>query len=106
MKTTNTFSAQTVKTKLKAGLGLVADTSAKMLEASAKADAPWQDRTGAARNTIQGDWAWKGDHLIITVSGNEDYSASLELGYEKRYAVLVPTIQRHAPSIIKAYRRF
>jgi len=106
MKTKNTFSAQAVKTKLRAGLGLLADTSAKILEANAKADAPWEDRTSNARNSIQGDWGWKGDHLIITVSGNMEYSVYLELAREKRFAVLYPTVQKHAPSIIKAYRRF
>ena len=120
MKTKNTFSAKAVKTKLRAGLGLYAQTAALTLEAYAKTNAPWWPQgpsggktgppgyrhTGDARNSIQAEWGWKGDHLIVTVSGNMKYSVYLELANEKKYAILYPTIQKLAPSILKAYRRF
>lgn len=106
MKVTNTFNPTLVKSKLRAGLGLLADTAAKQLEEDAKRNAPWVDRTSNARNSIQGSYGWRGNHLVITVSGNMEYSVWLELAREKRYAILVPTIQKNAPAIFKAFRRF
>ena len=38
--------------KTKASVGLYGDTVAKKLEASAKANRPWTDRTGNARNRL------------------------------------------------------
>lgn len=65
----------------------------------------WIDRTGNARNSIRGDFGWKGKHAVITLSGNTDYFVYLELAHGKAYAVLVPTIERYSPEILKGYRR-
>ncbi len=103
--TKNTFSNKAVEATVKAAIGLYADTAAKKMEAEAKQNASWTDRSGDARNSIQGDFGWKGKHAVISLSGNMDYSVFLELAMEKKYAILVPTIKRNAPEVLKAYRR-
>lgn len=104
-KVTNNFNAQIVEQKMRAMIGLYADTEAKRMEGEAKDKAPWIDRTSNARNSIQGDFGWVGKRAVITLSGNMDYSVWLELAHEKRYAILVPTIQRNAPEVIKGYKK-
>lgn len=91
--------------KMRAAIGLYADTAAKKMEAEAKLNAPWTDRTGNARNSIQGDFGWRKNQAVITLSGNVDYFVYLELAMEKRWAILKPTIDRNAPEILKGYQR-
>ena len=105
MKVTNTFNARMVEQQVKAAIGLYADTAAKKMEGEAKKNRLWTDRTSHAKNSIQGDFGWKGSNAIITLSGNMDYSVFLELAHEKRYAILVPTIQSFAPGILKGYKK-
>lgn len=104
-RTKNTFNAKATMNKVRAAIGVYADTAAKKMEAEAKSKAKWIDRTSNARNSIQGSFGWKGNHCVITLSGNMDYSAYLELAHEKKYAIIVPTIQRNAPEIIKGYQK-
>lgn len=103
--TKNTFNNKAVEAMVRAAIGVYGDTAAKKMEAEAKQNAPWTDRTGNARNSIQGGFGWKGKHAVIALSGNVDYFEWLELYHEKKWAILVPTIQKNAPEVIKAYRR-
>jgi len=105
MKVTNTFNAKMVEQQVKAAIGLFGDTAAKKMESEAKKGAKWEDRTSNARNSIQGSFGWEGSKAKITLSGNMDYSVYLELAHEKSFAILVPTIQRNAPEILKAYKK-
>ncbi|MGO3751210.1 MAG: HK97 gp10 family phage protein [Peptoniphilaceae bacterium] len=94
-----------VTSKLKSGIELYGNTAAKQLEASAKTNAPWTDRTTNARNSIQSNFNWKGKKAVIEVSGNVDYFVYLELANKKKNAILVPTIQKEGKSILEGYRR-
>lgn len=71
------------------------------LEATAKAEAPWTDRTGLARQTIAGVCDWAGESLRVGVAGNMNYSPYLEFCHEKQNAVLWPTINKMAAEIIQ-----
>ena len=97
------FSA--VEKRIRTAIGLYGDTAAKKMEGEAKANKPWVNRTGNAVNSIQGDFDWQGDNAVITLSGNVDYFVYLELGYGKRYSILVPTIQENASEILKGYKK-
>ena len=101
----NNFNPQKAAKQVRATIGAYADTAAKKMEAEAKKNAPWQDRTGNSRNSIQGDFNWQGNKAIIALSGNVDYFVYLELAMEKRYSILKPTIDRNAPEIIRGYQR-
>lgn len=101
----NTFKDAAQKQKLKAMLSLYAETAATDLEAEAKLNAPWTDRTGLARSTIRGGSGWKRLHLFIALGGNTHYFDFLELGRQKKYAILVPTIEKNAQQLINGYRK-
>ena len=103
--TKNTFNNKAIEATVRAAIGVYADTAAKKMEAEAKQNAPWIDRTSNARNSIRGDFGWEGGKAVISLSGNMDYSVFLELAMEKKCAILVPTIERNATDILSAYRR-
>lgn len=75
--------------------------AAAKLEAKAKADAPWTDRTALARQTIAGVCDWAGDALRVGIAGNMNYSPYLEFCNEKRFAVLWPTLNAMSAEILQ-----
>lgn len=101
----NNFNPQKVEKMVRAAIGVYADTAAKKMEGDAKENAPWIDRTGDARRSLQGDFGWEGDKVVITLSGNMDYSVYLELAYGKKYAILKPTIDKFTPEILRGYQK-
>ena len=78
-----------------------AQVSAKALESDARIGAPWQDRTGAARNCITGRAERRGTVFTITLSGNVRYLVYLELAHGRKWAALWPAMQRDAERILK-----
>lgn len=80
------------------------DNAGKKMEAHAKANAPWIDRTGKARQTIKGGGEWEGDKMRCYVSGNMSYSIWLELANQKRYAILNPTLNAMSNEIVQGMR--
>lgn len=105
MKVKNTFNPSIADRKLRAALELYANTAALKMEADAKRNAPWTDRTGNARNSIQGGYGWDGDKLVIILSGNVSYFVYLELANEKKYAILVPTTEKYTPEILSGFKK-
>lgn len=86
---------------MRAGLLLYADTESKRMEGDAKKEAPWVDRTGNARQTLQGFSQEDGDAVTLGVAHNVDYGPYLELANNKKYGILRTTILKHAPGILK-----
>lgn len=105
MRRRSTFNLSAAAMKQRAVLGLYADTAAKKMEAEAKQEAPWTDRTTHARQSIAGSFGWEGNKLKIILSGGMDYSVFLELAHEKKYAILKPVIDKNAPEILQSYQR-
>lgn len=105
MRVTNKTNFKAVERQIRAAIGVYADTAAKKMEGEAKNNAPWTDRTSNARNSILGDFGWKGNQAVITLSGNVDYFVYLELANGKKYAILSPTIESHSTEIIRGYQR-
>lgn len=90
--------------KVNSALSLYANTCGKKAEAYAKTNRPWQDRTGNARNSIQGGSIQEDKSVKVYVSGNVDYFVYLELAHQKRFAILNPTIEKHATEFVEGYR--
>lgn len=105
IKIKNGFNRARVEARMRAAIGLYADTSANNLEGIAKEKASWTDRTGHARQSINGDFGWEGDKCKIILSGNTEYFVYLELANEKAYAILKPTIEANTSEILKGYRK-
>lgn len=62
-------------------------------EARAKADAPWTNRTGAARSGLAGASTVAGGSGEITISHGVEYGIWLELANQGRFAVIPQTLQ-------------
>lgn len=96
---------ESAQQRVVAAVDLYADTAGKKLEAEAKANAPWVDRSGNARRTMTGGHKWRGNTCFIYVCGNMNYSVFLEYCHEGRFAVLFPTIRRLEPEIMRGFER-
>lgn len=79
-------------------------TSAKQLEAKAKVDRPWTDRTAHARQRMHGDCELIDTGIRITLSHGVEYGVFLEFAHEKRYAVIYLTLQHEAPKVMDGLR--
>lgn len=89
------------KVKVQEGLLVYGKTAGKKMEAEAKRNAPWTDRTTNARNSIKGDAEYKGAKVVISLSGNMDYSVYLEKANEGKFAILKPTVDKNSIEILK-----
>lgn len=75
------------------------------LEASAKANAPWTDRTGNARQTLFSVREAEREVVRIYLSHGVPYGKWLELCNSGRYAIVMKTLQRHYGPIMDSVRR-
>ena len=90
--------------KIKASVGVYADTSAKKMENHAKNNYRWNDQTFKASRSLYGRWYWNGDKARIEIGHGVDYGVYLEYCNEKRYAIIKPTIDATSSDIIKGLR--
>lgn len=88
-----------------AGLVLAAASLAAEAEGQMKIKAPWQDRTGQARQRLKGEALHSFDKISIILSHGVDYGVYLELAHDGKYAILWPTAQEIAPRFVEAARR-
>ena len=73
-----------------------------VLEAAAKAGAPWQDRTGNARQSLFSVSEIDGRRVILYLSHGMEYGVFLELRNQGRYAIVLPTLERNYGEIKRA----
>lgn len=62
-------------------------------EAYARMNAPWSNRTGAARASLRGESTVKGASGEITVGHGVDYGIWLEVANAGRYGIIPQTMQ-------------
>jgi hypothetical protein len=82
--------------KVQEAVHQVAEYWAPVIETSAKQNAPWTDRTGNARQGLRGfveDLSATSVALYLTHS--VEYGIYLELNYQGRYAIIMPTLEAH-----------
>ena len=91
--------------KTKAAVGLYGDTVAKKLEASAKANRPWTDRSGRARQSLNGDSEWVGNKVRVSLAHGVAYGIWLELCNEGKYSIIMPTINKEAPAVMEGLKK-
>lgn len=84
---------------------LYANVSGTKMANSAKTNAPWTDRTGNSRQTIDYNVQPKGTITEIQIRGNTPHFKYLELAHEKRFAILWPTIQKLSAEILKGWAK-
>lgn len=87
-------------TRVRLAVISVAEFLAPMMEAYAKDNAPWTDRTGNARQGLRGFVEEVSQTIVdIYISHGMDYGIYLEVSFAGRYAILWPTIQEHMSTI-------
>lgn len=68
----------------------------------AKANAPWNDRTGDARQGLQSAVVWQDeDHFTILLGHGAEiyYGVWLEVRWGGKFAIILPTIEHFMPQI-------
>lgn len=78
---------------------IYAETAKQKLVDESKENAPWTDRTGLSRQTIDGEVDHSTTRTRIEIRGNTPQFKYLELCHEKKYAILWPTIKKNAQAI-------
>lgn len=91
--------------KTRAVLGLYGDTVAKNMESYSKENAPWLDRSGSARQRLNGDSQSTGNKIRCNISHGVDYGVYLELCNEGKYSILEETIENIGPKAIKGLEK-
>lgn len=88
---------------------LLAQNQAGQIEAHMKQHAPWQDRTGNARNglTAVATMTRQGSTTRITIDMGHsvDYGVFLEKANAGRYAIVDPTADAFGPEIQRQVKR-
>lgn len=68
----------------------------------AKANAPWADRTGAAREGLEVDVDNEGGEVVVTLMHTVEYGIWLETIQSGRFAIIMPTLEKYAVEVQKA----
>lgn len=88
-------------TKIGAAVLMYASTKAQKLESYMKANRPWTDRTGLAKQRLSASVSQPDSNTVrITLSHGVDYGIWLELANEGNYAIIKPTIELKSPEVI------
>lgn len=77
-----------------------AEYIAPQAEAHMKTNAPWTDRTGAARNGLHAKVVGGNDVIGIVLYHSVPYGIFLEVRWNGAYAIILPTIQEYAPKFL------
>lgn len=71
------------------------------VQAYAQANAPWADRTGAARNGLVASVYEEGGQIILELAHSVDYGVWLELIQDGAFAIIMPTLEALGPKILR-----
>lgn len=83
----------------------LASRKAQEMEEWAKANAPWQDRTGAARAGLNATVQEAGAGTTITLAHGVDYGIWLEVANGGRYSIIAKAIDMFGPSFMQDLQR-
>lgn len=70
----------------------------------AKDQAPWNDRTGAAREGLDTSVQWEGAEIVWDLYHQVDYGIWLETVLNGKYSVIMPTLELFAPRVGRGLR--
>lgn len=89
----------------KAAILMLAEKTAADMEAHAKPNAPWVDRTSHARQGLFGYTRVEGKFVRVRVAHTMDYGVHLELKNQGKYGILKRTASRFANSFFEDVKR-
>lgn len=82
---------------------MFAETAAATLEADAKQNRPWTDRTGDARKRLKGYIESIPNGYKIILAHGVDYGLWLEVAKDGMYGIVKKTIRMEAPYIMQDF---
>ena len=82
-----------------ANVALVAQRWAPDIESWMKANAPWTDRTGNARQTLNTEVMDLTSEIAIVLAHGVDYGVYLELAHGGQYEIIGPALDEFAPKV-------
>ncbi len=91
--------------RMRMGMVAAANWVAPQAETSMKANAPWTDRTGAARNGLGTQVMVDTDKVAIVLYHTVSYGVYLELRWGGKYAIIEPTMAASGPMFLEALKR-
>ena len=71
------------------------------VEAYARANAPWSDITGSAREGLTASVYLEGGEVILELAHTVEHGYWLELIQDGSFAIIMPTLEALGPEIIK-----
>lgn len=84
---------------------ITAQRSAPDVENYMKDNAPWQDRTGNARNGLTAQAYKEGEEIGIELAHSVPYGIYLEVRFSGTYAIIQPTIDHMGPIVMSRFNR-
>lgn len=94
-----------LENKTDIGVRMLAETGAVKMQGYAQGHAPWTDRTGRARQSLQGSVEPYSDGYRIKIAHGVDYGIWLELAHEKRFAIIPDTLNYGEQTILPAFEK-
>lgn len=91
--------------KAKEAIYMYAETAAADLESYMKRNRLWTDRTGSAKARLRAVVQEVAEGVRIALAHGVDYGIWLELGNEKRYAIIQPTINSKSDEIMQGFAK-
>lgn len=91
--------------RVKRGMVAAANYCAPQAEAFMKMNAPWTDRTSAARNGLRAVVQVSTNKVAIVMYHSVPYGVFLETRWGGKYAIIEPTIAHIAPLFAKTISR-
>lgn len=86
-------SATKLVVKMQVSIAAATIGFAKEVEAYAKENASWDDRTGDARSGLHAQGQQRFTKYTITLYHTVDYGIWLEVRWDGKYAIILPTIE-------------
>lgn len=77
---------------------------AEELRDYAKANAPWTDQTGAARGELDTAVEANDDELSVALFHGVEYGIWLEIRWNGRYAIIIPTIEEKGSELLMKWK--
>jgi hypothetical protein len=99
----NLYSWATMK---KAGCAGESLTTAKNMTDYARKTARWQDRTGNAREGLNGGMFWETPEILkLFIAHSMEYGVFLELAHDRKYQILEESLNKFKDSWFNAIKK-
>lgn len=89
-----------INDKVEKATHLYAETAGKKMEADAKRNAHWADRTGLTRQGLNAEVVKTTSGTDIRISSPAYQFKYLELAHEKKYAIAWPTVKKFKGEVL------